>query len=70
MLTNVKVAQIIKEMGHGALPSGCHFIALTLRRSGLIKALDEVLVVAPDSPMPKVYYLREDAGELTHFKAM
>lgn len=64
MLTNIKVAKTIEECGHGKLPSGCHFISLN-------RELTEEVVIAPDSPMPKIYYLKEsESGEVTHFKAM
>ena len=63
MLTNVEVARIIEAYGHGKLPSGCRFVALN-------RDMTEQIVVAPDSPMPKVYYLREEEGRLAAFKAM
>lgn len=64
MLTNVQVADIIRAMGHGQLPSGCMFKILD-------KEWSEELVIAPDSPMPKVYYLKSDNdGNLVEFKCM
>jgi len=64
MLTNTKVAETIRDAGHGELPSECRFIPLN-------RELTEEVVIAPDSPMPKIYYLKEDgSGVVTHFKAM
>ena len=63
MLTNVEVAKIIEAYGHGKLPSGCCFVALN-------QDMTEQVVIAPDSPWPKVYYLREEQGQLVAFKAM
>lgn len=64
MLTNAKMAKIIKETGHSELPSGCYFIPLN-------KELTEEVVIAPASPMPKIYYFKEnDKGVVTDFKAM
>lgn len=61
MLTNVQVAKLIEACGHGKLPSGCHFYCVSE---------EEVVVIAPASPMPKVYYLRDKQGLLVAFKAM
>ena len=63
-LTNIKVAKAIEELGHGKLPSGCHFVPLN-------REITEEVVIAPGQPTPKIYYLKEDeTGEVVAFKAM
>ncbi|GAJ09819.1 unnamed protein product [marine sediment metagenome] len=69
MLTNMEVARIIEAYGHGKLPSGCRFVCLN-------KDMTEQVVIAPNMdtrvqhPMPKVYYLRDEQGQVVAFKAM
>ncbi len=64
MLTNVEVSKLIEETGHGSLPSGCCFIPLN-------RGITEEVVIAPASPMPKIYYLKQNSeGKLIGFKAM
>ena len=60
-LTVYQINQTIQERGYAPLPSGCHFIALN-------KELTEEVVIAPDSPMPKVFYLKAENGEVIAFK--
>ena len=64
VLTVYQINQVIQQSGYPPLPSGCHFIALN-------KEFSEEVVIVPDLPMPKVFYLRADEnGEVIAFKAM
>ncbi len=60
-LTVYQINQTIQERGYPPLPSDCRFIALN-------KELTEKVVIVPHSPMPKVFYLKVENGEVTAFR--
>lgn len=62
-LSGYDIHQEIKAMGHKEIPSGSHWQYLD-------PEMNKVVIIAPDSPMPRIFYVEQRDGEMVAFKAM
>lgn len=62
-LTAYAIHQQIKAAGHKEIPSGSHWHCLD-------SEMNKVVIIAPDQPMPRIFYVEQKAGEIVAFKAM